>query len=363
MKLLPTKNELLDFFKYNKKLMIISTLTFFTLFLFLFAYNILSSDTNELGEKYLSQEEIMKVLERNPEEVDQSELEDINKALEQERYSFTVLVENDSQSFMNNQHVMKSMLVREDVVANIQESAGIDIEPTAELAINVYNEKDMLRIAIGTGNVDDNKKLAKAYYEAFNNSEIPFFDNKTVYQINTEPTLEEEESWFDLATIKIVDFSASEIFAILIAVLILSIIFGGIIAIIKSVFQKNIPISFRLEQSTDDKVIYLSKLSSISKAQFIDNMVFAISNPNNKKKLVLSQNDLPEKVIEKLNMAKLSDTQPKIMIAEEIARTNPAYTYEEVIVLVQQNQTEKDWYKNQRIQTEKFDLPVTIIQY
>lgn len=363
MNLIPTWNEVKSFFKINKKVMGISIAGFLVVFLALFGYNLLSSDDVELEPEYLTQDEIIEILDRDPEDVTANELNDINESLENERYTFKVLVENDSQEFMTNQHVMKSIMIREDVVSSIEEKSGVTINPSATLAIGVGSENDILRIVIGTGNVDDNKKIADAYFDALISNELPFFEDKMIYAMDDEPFLEEEKTWFDLAGTQLAELSTTAIILIVIVGIVLSLIVALIIAVLKSVFQKKVPVSYKLEKSSKDKVVYLTKLSSVSEEQYLNNLAFAIENPSTNKKLVLSQQVLPAELSKRVSQKAISGQQSQLTIADEVSNTNPAYTYDEVVILVKQNQTDKDWYKNQRIQIEKLDVPVTIVQY
>ena len=363
MNLIPTWNEIKSFFKVNKKLIGISIVGFLTVFLALFGYNLLSSDSEILEPEYLSQEEVVEILEREPEDVSASELDQVKEALGHDRYTFKVLVEKESQEFMNNQAVLTNIMISEDVVSMIEERSGVAIEPEAIQSIGVASENDILRVVIGTADVADNEKIANAYYDVITNQELPFLEDKTVYAMDDEPFLEEEQSWFDLAGTQLAELSTTAIAVTIIGGIILSMIVAVLIAILKSVFQKKVPVSYKLEKDAKDKVVYLTKLASVSEEQYLNNLAFAIENPTSKKKLVLSQQVLPTKLSKKLSQKAVSGQQTKLTIADEVSNTNPSYTYDEVVILVKQNQTDKDWYKNQRIQIEKLDAPVTIVQY
>lgn len=363
MNLIPTWNEVKSFFKINKKVMGIAIAGFLVVFLALFGYNLLSSDSEVLEPEYLSQEEVVEILGREPEDVTATELEQVEQALAHDRFTFKVLVEKDSQDFMNNQSVLKNIMIREEVVSMIEERAGITIEPEATQSIGVANENDILRVVVGTADVEDNEKIANAYFEAIINNELPFFEDKTIYAMDDEPFLEEEKTWFDLAGTQLAELSTTAIILIVIVGIVLSLIVALIIAVLKSVFQKKVPVSYKLEKSSKDKVVYLTKLSSVSEEQYLNNLAFAIENPTTNKKLILSQQVLPAELSKRVSQKAISGQQPQLTIADEVSNTNPAYTYDEIVILVKQNQTDKDWYKNQRIQIEKLNVPVTIVQY
>lgn len=363
MNLIPTWNEFKSFFKVNKKVIGISIAGFLVVFLALFVYNLLSSDSEVLEPEYMSQEEVVEILGREPEDVTATELDQVEQALAHDRYTFKVLVEKDSQDFMNNDAVLRNIMIQEDVVSMIEERAGITIEPEATQSIGVASENDILRVVIGTADVEDNERIANAYYDAIINNELPFFEDKTIYAMDDAPFLEEEQSWFDLAGTQLAELSTTAIVLTILGGIIFSLIVALGIAVLKSVFQKKVPVSYKLEKDAKDHVVFLTKLNSITEEQYLNNLVFAIESPTSKKKLVLSQQVLPAELSKKLNQKAISGQQPQLTIADEVASTNPAYLYDEIVILVKQNQTDKDWYKNQRIQIEKMEASVTIVQY
>lgn len=361
MKIVPTWKELKIFISYNKRVSLISFGVIFTLFLLLYGYNLLSTEEIQMEEEYLSQAEIIEILNSDPEDVDSRDLDDIDEALGQERYHFTVLVESISQELISNQHVMKSILIRDDVVDLIEEEVGFDITIDPSLITSVYNENNMLRIAIGTGDVVQNKMITQAYYDAFNNGDIPYFDNKSVYLIDNEPFMEEEETWFDLALIQDEGLSISEALTSIILVIITSVIIAIVIPVIKTIFQKNVPVAYKLEQDEHDKVIDLNNLSVQSENDYLDSIAYTILSSKMISKLVLSQGEIMPELLDKLSISSKKNNQ-KITIANDIIKTDPSLDIDEIFILVQLNQTEKHWYQNQRIQIKNIAAPVTIIQ-
>lgn len=362
MEILPTYKELKRFLNYNKKTILLSILAVFLLTVTLVAYNIYARNQSESKKQdYISQEEILTISEKDPENVTLEELNSMNEALEADRYEFSFSVEDEFQGIVSNQYVIYSAITQEEVIEKVEAGAGIQIIPNPELAITLVNDNDIMKVSIGTGNQEQNQLIAHAYYDLISNGNIPFFSNKTVYQYDPAPVLE-EENWLESAGTQLVNISNMVIIVGIIGVIIIAVIIGLLVAIVKSVFQKTVPLMYKLETETTDKVLQYTKLSKMGEEEFHNSLTYAVSQPENKRKLVLSDQDFSILNQYDSDSMEISD-QPRIVVSKEVSNLNPSYVFDEVIVLVKLNTTAKSWYHNQRIQLKRMSAYVTVIVY
>lgn len=368
MKNIPSKEELIGYLKSGKKTISMSVGIFIILYLLLLAYSLYATYTElrEEEEIFLTQEEMVEMLDREPEEVTPMEIRDIEEALEQERYAFGVLIEREDQTFYNYPALMTEFLISEEVVTYVEERIGSEILPSPELAVEVSEDSGtrIQEIVIGTGETEDNILIANAYYEAIQESDLiaPLSD-KVIYMMDDEPFLVEEETWLELALEQIQLFSPARAVAGFIAMITLGFFTGIVLVLIKTFFSREVPFMYELKERDSDNVIYFNQMREIDERERIERMLHATLTFPELKKVILSQNKLSEE-FEVLLREKIEEAgNQNVSLAQDVNNVPLNERFDEVVILVKQHETTKTWYKNQRIQLERLKLPVTILNY
>lgn len=296
--------------------------------------------------------------------------EEVNK-LQEDVVSFNFYVENDAAEPFINYNLLKKLLTAPDILQLIEESAGTEIKPAPEIAINVNLEQStyILTLSIGTGNYEDNLDIAEAYYKGIQEKLIPFFENKHIYMESVPAKslnniVEGESTFEDGSTV-----SSKDIIIYGIIVLLISFVMGLIIAIFKLMTKKELDI-FSYAYKDNDKILNLSNLRKNSEEEFNNKVVHAIAHPQRRLKLILTEiplsNSLMEKITKELNVFESSiPSQIKkdtVIFADDISKIDPTLNVEEVNIVCIKNTTTKKWYQEQRIQLENYDTYVKIIQ-
>lgn len=366
MKNIPSKQEVVGYLKSGKRMIAASAGGFIILFALLLAYSIYSTfvDLREEEDLYLSQEEIVEILDREPEEVTASDIRDIEEALEQERFAFGVLIEREDQSFYNYPELLTQLLISEEVVSHVEDAIGREIRPSPELVVEVNEDSNtrIQEIVIGTANMEDNILISQAYHEAIQEEGlIPPLEDKTIFMMDNEPFLVEDDTWLDLVMIQIQYFSPIRAVVGFIVMLGLGVLVGVALVLFKTVFQKEIPFMYELKEEETDKVLYFTQIRGVKEAEKYDKLSHAVVAYPDKSKLVLSQHALNERFEQRIYEKGSDDVS--LEIVKDLEEISINQLFDEVIILVQQNKTSKNWYKNQRIQLKRLELPVTILNY
>jgi len=368
MRNIPSKDELISYIKKGKKTIIASMFIFVILFAILYAYSIYTNyqKSREEEDLFLSQEEVTDILNREPQEVSVDEVRDVEEALEQNRYSFGVLIERQDQSLYTYPNLIREFLVSEEVVNHIQESIGKEILPSPEHVVVVTEDSQtrIQEVIIGTADEEDNILIAQAYFEAFQEDVIAPLNDKNVYMMDQEPLLIEEETWLDLVHAQIQLFDPLTMIIGIIMFLIIGFIIGIIIVLLQTMRQKEIPFLYSLEKDNLDKVLYLNHLKVKDEEQFYRQLTHTILNFPDKKKLILSENKIDINLENQLKrLSKEKKTGLEYSIINNIEDSDIGIDYDEVIILVKQNMTAKKWYENQRILLDRLNIPILIINY
>lgn len=368
MKNIPTKDELIGYLKKGKKIIILTMSIFVVLYIILLSYSIYSSftDIREEEEQFLAQADIVDILEREPEEVSAGDIRNIENALEQDRYAFGVLIEREDQTFYNHPRLITEFLISEEVVAFVEERAGRELLPSSELAVEVSEDSNtrILEIVIGTADVDDNAIFAQAYYEAVQEEGlIAPFEDKAIYMMDSEPFLVETETWMDLVLEQIQFVSPLRAVIGFIVMLILGFIAGIIIVLFKTMVSKEIPFMYELKHDDSDTVLYFNQMKGISEEEKYMKLAHAVNTFPHKKKIILSQEKMHDKFTS-LTENLIDDSNQNEMVSfTDFSESPVTIECDEVIILVEQNKSTKDWYKNQRIQLDRINVPVTILNF
>ncbi|MCC5894491.1 MAG: hypothetical protein JJU16_03445 [Alkalibacterium sp.] len=368
MKNIPTKEELIGYIKSDKKTIGQTVAVFIILFILLLAYSLYSNftDMREEEELFLSQEEIVEILDREPEEVSAADIRNIEEALEQERYSFGVLIERDDQTFYNYPALITEFLISEEVVAFVEERVGTEILPSAELAVEVSEDSStrILEVVIGTADEDDNRIISQAYYEAIQEEGlIAPLDDKTIYMMDDESFLIEEETWVDLVMAQIQFITPARAAVGFIIMTGLGLIAGVVLVLVKTMLRKEIPFMYELKVEESDKVLYYNQIRDVEPVERYSKLIHAVMSFPEKKKLVLAQYDLNQQFILLLEEKINERDESSIVLLNDVEETPVNLNIDEVIILIEQNKTTKNWYRNQRIQLERLGSVVTILTY
>lgn len=368
MKNIPTKEEVIGYIKNGRKTIVITVGVFVLLFMVLIAYSIYSTftETREEEEEFLSQEEIVEILEREPEEVSTADIRNIEEALEEERYAFGVLIEREDQTFYNYPNLITEFLISEEVVSYIEARVGRELLPSAELAVEVSEDSStrILEVVVGTADVEDNRVIAQAYYDAIQEEGlIVALDDKVIYMMDDEPFLVETETWMDLALAQIQYISPIRAVIGFVVTVIIGFITGVIIVLFKTMLSKEIPFMYELEENDSDTVLYFNQLRGISTEEKQVKLAHSISRFPQKKKIVLSQFELDTVSNLLTEEKKEHQSGNEILFFRDFAECPSDVQFDEVIILIEQNKSTKDWYKNQRIQLSRTTAPVTILNY
>lgn len=348
------------FLKKQKMPILLTTLIVFVLYSGLSLYNYFSTTMiQEEVEEYaqeLSQEEIVSILENEPEDIRVDQLQSIQESLDVNAVEFRLFIEHEDQTPFGDGSLLKDFLILEDVLNYVENEAGVELPIDPDLAIVIQRREShpVLSLKVRTGDIEDNMAIAEAYEQAFEEGGIiPFTSDKQVYLLDESPGIY-TRPLIDQILEALTLFSPLSIGLGMIASIFVGLIIGILIGLAKNMSSKTISELSILENDVHDNLVPLYRIKD-KEEQIDEKMIQTILYPKNGLKLVLSQTDLNQEV---LNALKTEN----IIIADDVSHAPNDRDYKEVIIIVSLESTTKAWYDSQRILLEKFDAAITIIQ-
>lgn len=368
---LPTIKDVWSFLKDYKKIIIGTMLACLVLYGLAMTYSIYSSSKIENSERVPVDENV----DPSQEVLSTEEI----KELQEDMVSFSFYIENAAAEQFTNYNLMKQLLISPETLDYVEEKTGIKIKPSPYHAVNMSLDHStyVLTLSIGTGNANDNKTIADAYYDGIVNGEIPFFNsNKKVYMVTSPAVVDTEEilpANGESTNEQNEDISITTILALAIVVLIGSFVLGVLVALIYAASRKVITEPFSYEVQEDDTILNLSPILMNGDEKTNSNtIVHAISHPKKKVKLILSEHTLPDDIVDKLSDSFSSlheysestsnTTSTYISILNDLTDVNPTLPIEEVVIISEKNKTTKEWYSRQRLLLKNYQVDVKVIQ-
>lgn len=285
--------------------------------------------------------------------------------VEENAYRFMFFVENSSGDPIGNLNMMRAIFRHENVVSSIEDRIGEELTPDPMISINVisYADSGLYELQLGRGTREDSKELAEVMHELLVSEEIPVMSQFNVSMFEEEPiALREFVDENEIDETIVVERDNMELIRNLILYTVIGVIggltLGFFIAFIRVYLSPVISSLFNYEKDFTDKIVRLNRLKG-SEEERIQKAHQNIAYPERHKKLVLvSERTRP--YVEGILNGLSSDTN--VTVLSDFTEVTADSEFDEVILLSKVNQTTRQWYNEQRLQLNGYDLPVKIIQ-
>ena len=351
---LPTTKQLKEFLKDNKKTVWLTALATLLLYALGIGYTLFSNGAVE-EEQEINPDTGLEVNLITGEEY---------AALHEGAARFEIYIENGEGSAFTNSALLEAMLLSPAVFATIDTAEKVTVaqeiealedgDIPAKYILDITNDPvdNSLNVTVGTGDADKNLAIAAVLYDMISNKELTLLENKNVSMLsdphavvieNGPEKTEEEEGLGPVG------------YAVMaVAVLIAGTVLGILIAFSRLFFKKEITDVFNYRESDQDTII---DLSLFNEGKIDDELVHTIQYPSAQRKLILSDPALPAEIQGRL----LKDTATNYVLASDIVAVDPKLSFDEIILVSQQNVTNKAWYKKQRTLLANYTAPIKIV--
>lgn len=321
-----------------------------------------SGDDTEVSEEESEDQSVRDLLERDPEELSANELAVIDDYLFEEAYAFRFYVENVDGSVFARTNLLEQVFLSEDVLSMIEEETQTDLTIIEDYFLDLdYNSTNVVfTLTIGTGDAELSAAISQIYFDALSDGTLPVLDDKLVFLFENQPlSVQSEEAMEELsAPEETNDIAWVDVLINGIAGLFIGLGFGMMAAYLQGVYQSKVHPLFNLNLLSKDMYINLTD-GRVSKEVDYSELKQVIAYPEGKEKLVVAQN--PD-VIQSLKDVFLKTQPAGIEIQENVYAAKPASDIDEVIIIIEDNETDKKWYRKQKTNSKLFKSEIKIIK-
>ncbi|WP_407370897.1 hypothetical protein [Carnobacterium sp.] len=286
-----------------------------------------------------------------PNEADLNEFDALHTAY------FEIYIEQNNLGAFTNSYLIEAFLNQDDVINEIERKSGLSIGPvineyreaneviitTDEDPINVSRNTstNIMTISFGIGTEEENLKAAKAYYQWLEDSNHQFFEDKKLFYISAPETLD-----IDTITNQAKPFSIKTFVIRLVLAVFGGVILGIAIALAFVLFNKKIMYAFTYGWNEDDVFLNFSEDSNPKE------IAHSLIQPNNGKKVILSENSLNQELLNDLK--NMFQNENQVIFNSDVLNVDPLITINEFIIVIKRKETTKSWYQDQRRQLKSY---------
>lgn len=319
-----------------------------------------SGDDKAVVDVGLSEEQIKHLETTNFLELTDGEQALYRDFLAEDAYYFRLYVEHEYSGAFTAPYLLYEVLLKEDIINYIEEQAGVDfgIDPEIALAVTKESSNVIHEIQVGTGNDENNKKLANAIITAIENEIDPFLKNKKFY-ILSEEALSRAEYLEDLDP-ELVNENETGLNLVVVAIMVAAglasgFVAGLMIALIMMFMNNETSELYEFRRQSNDVILDFSKFKKISGRERTEMITHAISYPAQSRKVILSQSDTDSKLLSHINK------EYQFEVVNNVSEMPRDHQYDEVIIIAKRMFTTKNWYENQRLQLQNYASRIKII--
>lgn len=271
---------------------------------------------------------------------------------------FELYIEYDTGNTFTNTLLLEQAMKTDELIQNAEEQTGVEISELLDyeeqtdylktakdrgvLGASRDSDSNIWIFSSAVGTEKENLAVINYYYELIENNEIELLENKYLYMMSKPRILSDE----DLSSpTTLVEQSASQGFTLknILNSVVLSfvgaLVISFVLLIIKTFFTKKIQYAFNYSWSEED--------------------IFTISTETNRKTV---QQMLNHRHYDKVLYL---SQEPKLLPFDELEAVDTlakAESIEEVVLFVQPQITDKQWYNQQKELLKLFRLPIKIVQ-
>lgn len=351
------------FIKHNLKTIL--TVMVVTLLLTVGAYavsqftgqNAKPTDTSSTANGVVDEEAMQKLLDENFDELAPTIQNQLLQYMESDSYHFRVYIEDSESKPYNHVRTLKELLTTRSLSNEIEEEMNVTFKPDSKrgVILGFDGSTNLITIQVGVGDPEANQKIAQYYYDLLQSEDFAFNENKSIYFIESQPVMANDEP-DEVEPEEVINQAPESSFGVVIVLAMLGLVAGFILGVlvsfIKEFFTKEISYLY------DYKIRRNGRVYKFFAEDSKDEWKFTILNPDTTMKLLVSEEGLAEE-----DMAALqAETDAIIEPIQDLSNHPKMSANTEIIILTKLHQTKKKWYLDQLRKGMILEAPVKVIQ-
>lgn len=359
-----TVKDLWFFIKTNKKYIISITVLFL---IAVVSYMVFLSNREDATDSQLEDENQEEVFEytvpeahdllRSERDLTGRQQNAVSEVLENRLVFFRVFIENDDFTVFNRRHLLKEILINDDVVSMLEfESDSVEELLEYFVQVDLDTNTGIFSIEFTSGDEQLNFELANAYFDLLNSDaldimterDLYFFDEpKLLNDVEETDTLTTEAESDTLSVLNIIYFIAGGV--------IFGLIFGFLTALLISLVKKQVSIIYNLTLDNNDKAVNLTRFRDTSNHS--KNIIKAITYPPNIKRAILMEEGTFD-----MDSLETNRIQGNLDVQNHFNAIQEDTVLDEVVIIVKIDETSKRWYETQLTLIKGNKIPLKVVK-
>lgn len=346
--------ELLKFFKQNLFQIIGGTFIVATIYLLL--ANNLFNVKNETQEIKVADTEII-----------QNQKNEISEA---RPASFYFYLEDEEGDAFSNSLIIEQYILSTDTLKNISKELNNDLVKLIDYNSNTikvyYNESgeskiigvtrnestNLLELSVNVGNDRENMVISRYFYDFINSERIPFLVDKNVYFFN-KPSFKKIDRQYDVLAEDALIVPKNNLLKDIVKSVLLGIFVTVVGLLLFTLFTKKLKYIFSYYIKDSDRILLIDH-----NYYTVDDLVHFIKSSKSDKRVIVFENESPilinlfKKIQFDTNLYQVSDIDEVLQISY----------VNEIIYIIEENNTSRTWYRRQRKLDKFHELPISLVQ-
>jgi len=275
-----------------------------------------------------------------------------------------LFIEQEDLGLFTNSYLVEILLQQPELVSSVEDETGVGIQSvideygeentpiyTTEDPVNVERNtsSNVFTLTVQLGSEDENLAVAEAYYNWLEQANTPFFSDKTVYTVS-EPEITETQTLAQTED----SVSIQNILVQLFVGLIGGVVIGIIFAFIKAILDSKIRYSFTYGWHPND--IYLKNEKDVPAKTIAQDVLRSEHNNIS----LISESPVSNELKEQLEQF----NDKNVSIFSSVSNLPLDMQPREFVLMIQRNQTNKNWYQKQRRELKLYPTSmIKIVEY
>ena len=304
-------------------------------------------------------DEINRYLEADYKSLTQDQQATLIEYLNQDAYYFRYYVETEDSSPYTQYRIIKEILTTDEMTKTVEELSSAKFKPDSKRGIRIFFDPQttIQTFLVGVGNPQYNQKIATIYMDILKNETLPFFENKRVTMMDTEPLKFDDTVIDQNNDVEPIETTSGTGTTIVMGIVtaIGGAILGLVIAFIANIKNKKISYLYNYGISDRQTLIKIKDTTLLE-----DELYVALANEKNLTSLVLFEEEFDEQLVKRLSQSLLHGNGQFVFVTDALQASQE--TIDKIIILTKVNVTSKEWYKKQLKLANLYEKEVKVIQ-
>lgn len=360
-------------------MILLFTLAIFSVIVFLFSLkqpNRAKQHIDDNKDVVINEEYIVKQIlptiddEKDIDHLTSVEQEALNDFLNSYSYSFSFIIENQSESLFQDGKIIKEILSTKennDYINNVILESGKYI-PELMFDVEKRKETSIFELNVTTGNKESNLKISTYYYSLLEQNELMLLKNKNIYLLDNQPNYDDSSLRFEKVKVdppsdesKTQSRESKQIIIITVIGIVGGLVMGVLVSFLRELFSKRISYIYNYNLKGKQKLINLDLIPTSANISIIEALTANIIDNDQSTFLLVTETKVGLSLKESI---KKINNKIDVLFTEKVSNLQESTldSVDEIVILIELDKTSKNWYEEQLEFLRKYDMDIKVVR-